>query len=233
MEEIVTEEKVEEVLVIADSALEAFKGLQKRPFSMEAADIDKIAQVLRGAFFIRRPEAEETPAYKQVIPYLIISSGEKYLTFTRSGTEARLHDLISLGFGGHINPSDGEGLSWGLIHNAIRREVQEELSYDGDDEDGWEEFCAKSPWVLGVLYDGSDAVGRVHVGIILGIDVDESWMPHLKMSNEGKNLTWRTREQLRYDSSHLEGWARICFRYLLGGSKDELESWVPTGETLK
>ena len=30
-----TEEKVEEVLVIADTALEAFKGLQKKPFSME------------------------------------------------------------------------------------------------------------------------------------------------------------------------------------------------------
>lgn len=211
-------DKVEEVLVIDGSALEAFKGLQDKPLTMEREDIERIPQVLRGAFFLRRSEAEDTPAYKQVIPYLIISSGGKYLTYTRSGTEARLHDLISLGFGGHINPEDGEGRHWGLIHNNIRREVEEELLYTGKDKSGWESLWG-SPFVLGVLYDGSNPVGRVHIGVVLVRDIPEKYMKDLRMSNEGKNLAWRSREQLQEDIFHLEGWSKICFRYVIGGDE--------------
>jgi predicted NUDIX family phosphoesterase len=55
------------------------------------------------------------------------------LTYVRAkgGTETRLHDLLSIGFGGHNDtlPGDNETL-FEMIVREVRRELKEELGYD-------------------------------------------------------------------------------------------------------
>ena len=79
----------------------------------------------RGAdgFFLRRGDAEEDPTHKQVIPYLVLRDGERWFLMrrTQAGGDARLHDLWSIGVGGHLNPGDGD------VAGGLRREWAEEV----------------------------------------------------------------------------------------------------------
>src|SRR4051794_40076126 len=59
--------------------------------------------------YLPRPEAENDPSFKQLIPYVVLRCGDQLFHYRRgrAGSEARLRTLRSLGVGGHINPGDG------------------------------------------------------------------------------------------------------------------------------
>jgi predicted NUDIX family phosphoesterase len=118
-----------------------------------AGVLDTIAA--RGEFRVRA-EVEVDPAWKQVIPYLVLRDGPRYFLMqrTRAGADARLHDLWSIGVGGHVNPGD-ESLLGGL-----RREWREEIEAD----------FAPDPRLVGLLNDDSTEVGRVHLGVVFEAD---------------------------------------------------------------
>ena len=58
--------------------------------------------------FVRRGIAEEDRQKKQIIPYILLQTSDAGMTaaYNRQGSEERLHDLWSIGIGGHINPED-------------------------------------------------------------------------------------------------------------------------------
>ncbi|MBF0234249.1 MAG: hypothetical protein HQK65_14610, partial [Desulfamplus sp.] len=58
--------------------------------------------------WLDRSVAETDTQFKQIIPYILIQADNGNLTaiYKRKGSESRLHDLWSMGIGGHINPSD-------------------------------------------------------------------------------------------------------------------------------
>lgn len=113
---------------------------------------EALAMVARDGRFLRRGDAEDDPAYKQVIPYLVLRDGARWFLMrrTRAGGDARLYDRWSIGVGGHLNPGDGD------VIGGLRREWSEELVA------GFEpSFTA-----VGLLNDDTTAVGAVHVGIV-------------------------------------------------------------------
>ena len=59
-----------------------------------------------GFCFVPRSAAEEDTKKKQIIPYIILQTADGGMTaaYNRQGSEKRLHDLWSIGIGGHINP---------------------------------------------------------------------------------------------------------------------------------
>ena len=77
----------------------------------------------RAAGSCRAPAMEHDRTYKQVIPYLVLRDGERWFLMrrTRAGGDARLHDLWSIGVGGHLNPGDGD------VAGGLRREWAEEV----------------------------------------------------------------------------------------------------------
>ncbi len=60
--------------------------------------------------YIPRSLAEDDPSHKQLIPYVVLRSGDEVFCYTRGkkGGEQRLHDRWSLGVGGHICREDGD-----------------------------------------------------------------------------------------------------------------------------
>jgi predicted NUDIX family phosphoesterase len=104
----------------------------------------------------RRGDAEEDPAWKQVIPYLALRDGDAIFLMRRSraGGDVRLHDRYSIGVGGHVNPEDGGVLG------GLRREWAEEMAAHFEPP-----FRA-----LGVLNDDDNAVGAVHLGLVFSAD---------------------------------------------------------------
>jgi predicted NUDIX family phosphoesterase len=116
-------------------------------------DVDPVlAAVAAHGRFEPRAAMEGDPAFKQVIPYLLLRDGERIFLMrrTRAGGDARLHDRWSIGIGGHINPGDSD------LIGGLRREWHEELVADFE-----------PPFhLLGLLNDDTTEVGRVHLGVV-------------------------------------------------------------------
>lgn len=149
----------EEILVVPRADL-----FWRGPFHGVTPDgLDEYLECIRrfGAFR-RRGDVEEDPSLKQIIPYLIVRSGDRFMLFqrTRSGGEARLHDLYSIGVGGHISKEDVAGAG-DLVAAGMRRELEEELTLAGH----W------SARLVGVLNDDATAVGSVHFGLVHLVEV--------------------------------------------------------------
>jgi predicted NUDIX family phosphoesterase len=110
-----------------------------------------------------REQLETDPAYRQAIPYILLRLNGRFVRYTRTkaGGEARLHDRISIGVGGHVDLSDivskGTGIDLeSTLMSAANREVCEELG---------QVDCMSKDWI-GILVDNDSDVGRVHVGIV-------------------------------------------------------------------
>ena len=157
----------EQVLVVPRPLFEtigAFQGI--RTHGVEEA----MATLLdpENHFFVDRAEAEADPTHKQLIPYCLIRCGTSILTYTRgkSGGEDRLHAQRSVGVGGHINPVDtGNGRTGKEAYlAAVERELDEELIFD----------TVHTNRIAALLNDDSNEVGRVHLGIVHVIDVENT-----------------------------------------------------------
>ena len=99
---------------------------------------------------------EPDRSWKQVIPYLVLRDGPRYFLMrrTKAGGDARLHDLWTIGVGGHLNPGDGD------LAGGLRREWREEIEADFEPE--FE--------LVGLLNDDTTDVGSVHVGAVYVAD---------------------------------------------------------------
>jgi predicted NUDIX family phosphoesterase len=139
------------------------------PFSPGA--LRAFERAIAKGFFVERERAEQSPEWKQVIPYSIVVSGGQVLLLERlkAGGESRLHHKLSIGVGGHVNPEDlaasvaaGAGRTLELLEAGARRELAEELELDGD-------FAIQS---VGLINDDSNPVGAVHVGLVLRVTAE-------------------------------------------------------------
>ena len=161
----------------------------------------RVAVQAHGAF-IDRPLAEESPAYKQLIPYVVVRDGTRTFLMERTdaGGDPRLHRKASIGVGGHLNPVDdgADPLTAGL-----QREWAEELVAD------WEpEFR-----LVGLLNDDSNPVGSVHLGVVFTVEADGRPIA----VRERDKLTGRfaTVDEVRATSGRLETWSRLVAEHLL------------------
>lgn len=167
--------------------------------------VDKIGSNLERNFSsIRRGEAEEDPTLKQPIPYAVIRRGDKLFGYTRleGGGEVRLHGKISLGVGGHMNDNPNLDSFKGLLLENLEREINEEINIKTESDYELN--------IVGFINDDSDEVGRVHLCILIVIDVDNEAEVTVRETNqlEGK---WFTIDELLSDEvySRLENWSQI------------------------
>ena len=104
-----------------------------------------------------RADVETDPAYKQLIPYVVLRWRDQVFNYVRGkrATETRLQALRSIGVGGHIRAEDAN-LFAPAYREAMLRELEEEVYL----ESPYEERC------VGLLNDDSTPVGQVHLGIV-------------------------------------------------------------------
>src|SRR5208337_5189052 len=155
--------------------------------------------------FMARAQAETNPAFKQIIPYVIITDGQSVLHYVRGkkAGEQRLVAKGSVGIGGHINNEDETlfGLnSFGLeaFQDAVKREVCEELSIQGA-------FDARP---VGLINDDSTEVGRVHFGVVHVL-----FRPPEQVKKNEQVITqvgFIPIEQLKAKRDQMESWSQLC-----------------------
>lgn len=157
-------------------------------------------------FFADRPAAEQDPGKKQIIPYVLLQTedGSRTAAYNRQGSEARLHDLWSVGIGGHINPKDSVGHDPDfreILISGMTRELDEELICRPANDAA--EFC-------GVISEDVTPVGRVHLGAVFRIKTrtPDAYAP----GQELHRFTWLPTAELL--SLTMELWSELALALL-------------------
>lgn len=181
---------------------ELARYIERRTFDLIRDHLDDILDIISDKhFFIDRPTAEQSPQYKQIIPYVVIRHGESYFLLTRTSkqTEARLHHKLSLGIGGHINPDSP------TVLGGLQKELEEEVGVDGDYEVSF----------VGILNDDTTDVGRVHLGAVYVLDAAT---PSVTIRETDKmSGSWIARGELASMRERMETWSQIVYDGLIAG----------------
>lgn len=183
------------MLVVPRSAIVKGRGWRGVRTEELGGVLDTIAQQAR---FEPRTVVESDPRWKQVIPYLVVRDGPRYFLMqrTRGGAEVRLHDLWSIGVGGHVNPGDGG------VMGGLQREWSEEIvaSFEPD------------PRLFGLLNDDTTEVGRVHLGVVF---LAEAGGRPLAIRETTKlSGAFASAGDVRAVSDRLETWSQLVFEQL-------------------
>jgi predicted NUDIX family phosphoesterase len=192
----------EQILVVERKVVEQIDMFHGLAFDVQ--------RYLRGIFrqgvprFMSRSQAEEDPAYKQLIPYVIMAHDGKYLSYVRGrrAGEARLVGNRSIGIGGHINPRDDMPLFNADFYEtylaAVEREVAEEVSVEASHTDR----------IVALLNDDSNEVGSVHLGIVHYWTLDAPQVT--KREQMISQMAFMTPAELHEVRDTMETWSRLC-----------------------
>ncbi len=200
----------ERVFVVPRSTVIAADGW----YGLRSADLHAFVETIeRHGQFLPRPQMEEDPGFKQIIPYLVLRSGEAYFLMrrTRAGGDVRLHDRWSIGVGGHLNPGDED------LDGGLRREWSEELVTD---------FRPEFHFV-GLLNDDTTPVGRVHLGAVFVADA----AGRAVAIRETDKLSggFATAAEVDAVAPDLETWSRLVFEHLEAATAGNARGW-PSGD---
>lgn len=201
-----TEAKVERVGYVLRELAEEL-GLLTHGFSA-LTSIDHLHQLETQLKFVNRPEAEQDPSRKQIIPYGIVSRGSDVFVVERltGGGEARLYGKLSIGIGGHINPDRTE-TDDGVILAALRRELDEELFIEG----------ISDITAVGFINDDTQPVGQVHLGVAFHILLTPNGSARVREVDalSGRFHPW---SELSVMKSRMETWSAFVLDAFTQGS---------------
>lgn len=165
-------------------------------------------------YFIPRYVAETSEDLVHPIPYFMVENSKGKILLYQRGKgvgESRLAGNHSIGFGGHVELlKDGLGINSTnepilhnnskLIKSAFINELNEELTFTGSYADD----CYTK-----IIYDSTDEVGKVHLGIAGVVVVDSATINEPELIDCG----WFTKQELidmqAEGKINLENWSKI------------------------
>lgn len=194
--------------------------------------IDMVELIDQNSFFMDRELAEVDERYVQIIPYVIIrfldedSKNEEYNSSDyiflyqrlKKSSEARLHSKFSVGIGGHINPIDvgDDPPSYTDVIKAAIREIHEEIQLEDDEHDDRISEELLYPFEDPFIYDDSNEVGKVHLGIIFTYEANSKNVNIKETTKmEGKFVSLKELETLRENRDQFENWTNIALDRIL------------------
>lgn len=193
---------MENVLTVKRKLIEAY--IPQAGIAVDNTD-NVVDIILSDHEFIPRPEAEMDPSHKQIIPYVVLCRGDEVFATRRlkKGGEARLHGLISLGVGGHINPeADGDGSD--VLFRGMNREIDEEV-----------DITTKGELIpRGMINDDGNEVGRVHLGLFFTMEVSGQVSVRETEKLEG---FWIPKKDLVSLMEEMETWSQLVVKAYFQG----------------
>lgn len=189
---------MEQVLVVKREKIEKFIAGKN---GLITENVPELLEIIRNEHeYMPRAEAEGLPAFKQIIPYVILRQGDKIFVTRRlnKGGEARLHGKISIGVGGHINPVDEQG---DMLMKGLWREIHEEVELHSHGE-----LCS-----CGFINDDSNSVGSVHLGACFTLETEGE--VSVKETEKLEGL-WMTLPELKENYDYMETWTQIALEVL-------------------
>jgi len=154
----------------------------------------------------RRGDMEEDPSYKQLISYCLLENeNDEILVYQRlsGGGEERLHGQSSVGVGGHMNNVVGAD----SINEVLRVNAQRELN----EEVGLSEDRSQNMEYIGFINDDTNAVGKVHIGVVFKIKVKSSDVE--VRETDTLKINWVSQDEIN-DLNHFESWSALILKDL-------------------
>ena len=155
--------------------------------------------------YIYRYEAEENPAFQQLIPYVVIRdlSKEKFYISKRIKGDDRLQGKLSIGFGGHLSPEDCYG-EINIIYSGLKRELSEEVYIDDSDI---------TPSFLGYVRDLSGSTSD-HLGFVFTVETNNVFIKE----DDALQGQWMMLSELVDRYYEFENWGRYIIDYFYENS---------------
>lgn len=198
----------EKVLCIPRGHLES---LTTTPIHGITTEVDRFfpSIITPGNFlFVPRCLAEDDPGFKQLIPYiLVVTKSGKILRYKRGkkGEENRLHDLFSIGVGGHINERDFNGAL--TYSNALVRELNEEIGLEVD--------SSKLPPPVAIVNHDDTDVAKVHVGAVHVLQIEDRTASSMLVYCDHLAIPeFIPIAELQSGGATYEGWSAFCINNL-------------------
>ncbi|KJR70344.1 hypothetical protein [Bacillus velezensis] len=198
--------KMDEIILAAPRS-DVFQNemLTFQGINSEDERIVKIMAQIEAHFFeIRRGDAEEDPRFKQPIPYVVIRRDDEVFVYERlaGGGESRLHNKLSLGFGGHMNPMEGAASFSEVLKQNTDRELAEELYIREEDK--------QNIVTLGLINDDENDVGKVHIGILSALQLASAAQVEVKEKDQIAGR-WMKLSELKEENVYqrLEAWSQF------------------------
>jgi len=192
----------EQVLVIKREVLDKFGTFHGLMFDVQRYLKEIFAPGV--CSFIPRPLAEKDPSFKQLIPYVIMGCGGKYLTYVRGkrAGETRLVSKRSMGIGGHINPIDAMSMFNASFYDtyldAVVREIAEEVNVN----------TVYTNKIVALLNDDTNEVGKVHLGVVHFWKLEA---PKVERKEQMiTQLEFMSAEELNKIKDTMETWSALC-----------------------
>jgi len=143
-----------------------FPGLS--PQGLLSPETVNLAALGPHLFYAERAYMEQCSHFKQLIPYLVLTRGDRVLAYQRLAkhSEQRLGGLWSVGFGGHIEPLDRGSepvATAGLVRAAALRELTEETGLELD---------LGHLQLAGFINSDREDVSSVHFGVVFRVSLD-------------------------------------------------------------
>lgn len=166
-----------------------------------------MSAIQRCGQYVDRDWAESTESVKQVIAYAIVRSDRSVLCLrrTKNSERASLRLKYTLLFGGHVDDNE-RGSSKPLV-DCLKRELIEELGVS----------LKVEPRPLGIVVDPTTAVGRLHLGVIFEVSIDQDavtlhpGLDNCEFTNPRRNRTYKMMSgpSLRRISRQLDPWSSL------------------------
>jgi len=195
-----TKNLTEQVLVVKRDTLfknqEAWHGISVENLDTTLAIISEHQESMV------RELAETDETYKQIISYMIFTFDSKLFVMQRKNkaNEQQLSKKFSIGIGGHMNQEDIQGET---LFDWIRREFDEEVSYDGN----------LAMHTLGILNDDSNDVGKRHIAIVVLLKGDNGNIS-IK-GDEHKSGKLLSMEECFEQFEKFENWSKLVLQELI------------------
>jgi predicted NUDIX family phosphoesterase len=168
----------------------------------------------------RSDETENDSSILQVIPYIIFVTSSGYVFLYKRGgesSEKRLSNKNSIGIGGHINVDDKKLDTLRTICSCASRECLEEIGFIPNqfnacstDVDLIERHC------IGILYDPTNSVGSVHLGLVIKVTVDRMFSipEQSEIYKKGTAYSWMRISQAKSqdDLNEYETWTDLILK---------------------
>ncbi|MDN0190566.1 hypothetical protein QI003_09390 [Bacillus stercoris] len=204
--------KMDEMILVAprDDVFKKESLTFQGVYSEDSRVAEIMAQIEAAYREMRRGDAEEDPRFKQPIPYVVIKREDEVFLYERlaGGGESRLHNKLSLGFGGHMNAIEGAASFAEVLKLNTDRELEEELQINEEDK--------QAIVTLGLINDDENSVGKVHIGILSALQLKPGAQVEVKEKDQiaGK---WMKVSELKQDDiyNRLETWSQFVVDILV------------------
>lgn len=196
----------EQIIVVSrellfDNEKNAFNGF----LSKNDGQGEEIFNTFKNYEVKRRGDMEEDPSYKQLISYCLLENeNDEILVYQRlsGGGEERLHGQSSVGVGGHMNNVVGAD----SINEVLRVNAQRELN----EEVGLSEDRSQNMEYIGFINDDTNAVGKVHIGVVFKIKVKSSDVE--VRETDTLKINWVSQDEINLN--HFESWSALILKDL-------------------